>query len=94
MGRIKQKQIEQSTESRPVTLAWLSGQNLAVFCWCNACGHNAEIPAGRFIERFGQHYPVPELGVSLKCSHCQSKNISTRPSWPRFGGQIARHGTG
>jgi len=92
VGRIKQKAIEQSADVQAVTLEWLSSKNLAVFCWCNACGHNAEIPAERFIERFGKQYPVPELGISLKCSHCQSKNISTRPSWPKFGGQIARHG--
>lgn len=92
MGRIKQKAIETDTALPPVTLDWLSSQNMAVFCWCNGCGHNAEIPAEHFIERFGKTYPVPELGIYLRCSHCQSKNISTRPSWPKFGGQIARHG--
>lgn len=92
MGRLKHHTINSQAEFNPVTLDILITQNLNVFCWCHACGHNADISAEHFVKRFGADYPVPELGVYLRCSQCQSKNVMTRPSWPQFGGQIARHG--
>ena len=67
-------------------------QKLKVFCWCNRCRHNAELEADVLIDRLGPLYPVPELGIHLRCSHCGTQDVSTRPAWPSHGGQIARHG--
>ena len=92
MGRVKHQEIKAEAAFSPVTLQDLIAENMAVFCWCHSCGHNAEVKADLFVPRFGKHYPVPELGVYVKCSKCRSKNVMTRPSWPQFGGQIARHG--
>lgn len=92
MGRIKDKEIQRQQPSQPVSLNDLIEQNLAVFCWCNRCGHNADIAPQTLTRRFGHAFAVPELGGYLRCSHCQSKDVTTRPSWPKFGGQIARHG--
>lgn len=92
MGRLKHQHDIAETAYKPVTLHSLMMQNMAVFCWCHSCGHNADITADLFLTRFGKEFPVPELGVYLRCSKCCSKNVMTRPSWPQFGGQIARHG--
>lgn len=92
MGAFKDRQLKQSEKLRPVTLAQLDEQALLVFCWCNSCGHNAEVPTAPLISRLGPLFPVPELGIHMRCSHCGKKDVATRPAWPAYGGQIARHG--
>ncbi len=77
--------------SRPVTLVDLQQEALAIFCWCHQCGHNAELDSQQLVGRFDGLLPVPELARHIRCSKCGGKQISTRPAWPSWGGQIARH---
>ena len=92
MGAFKQQQLQKTEPRQPMCLHHLVQQNLNVFCWCNRCSHNAELDTDLLIERLGPLYPVPELGIHLRCSHCGAQDVSTRPAWPSHGGQIARHG--
>ena len=92
MGAFKQQQLQKTEPRQPMCLHHLVQQNLNVFCWCNRCSHNAELEADVLIDRLGPLYPVPELGIHLRCSHCGTQDVSTRPAWPSHGGQIARHG--
>lgn len=92
MGAFKERQLKQSEQLKPMTLAQLDEQALLVFCWCNRCGHNAEVSTGPLISRLGPLFPVPELGILMRCSHCGTQDVATRPAWPAYGGQIARHG--
>ena len=91
MGAFKTETTAQSEPITPITLQDLHDEGLAVFCWCNRCGHNAELGLAVFIQKFGTHYPVPELGRGMRCKNCQANDIATRPAWPSYGGQMARH---
>ena len=96
MGAFKTESTAQSEPLNPVTLQDLHDEGLAVFCWCNRCGHNAEMGIAVFIQKFGAAYPVPELGRVMRCKNCQAhnrpaNNIATRPAWPSYGGQMAKH---
>ena len=67
-------------------------EKLDIFCWCNKCSHNNIIKTAHLIEKLGENYSVPEIGRNLRCRKCNNKqDISTRPNWPSYGGQIARH---
>ena len=95
MGRMKRDAIDReerrrSRASAPTTLGDIAARGLAVFCWCNRCGHNAELPSERLAAELGPALPVPEVGARLRCSGCQSKDVATRPAWPSLG-QVARH---
>ncbi len=95
MGRMKREAIDReerrrSRTSAPTTLGDIAARGLAVFCWCNRCGHNAELPSERLAAELGPALPVPEVGARLRCSGCQSKDVATRPAWPSLG-QVARH---
>ena len=72
------------------SLADLLDEGVDVFCWCNRCGHHATLPTRRLIAEFGPDYPVPELGVRLRCSGCGCKDVASRPAWPSLG-QVTRH---
>ena len=91
MGRMKDRQLsEHEDRLRPTCLGELAADSLAVFCWCNRCGHNAEIPVATLVAQLGPGFPVPEVGARMRCSSCGSKDIATRPAWPGLG-QVARH---
>lgn len=91
VGRFKQSQIrDQDQQRQPATLATLRDAGVGVFCWCNRCGHNAEAATAMLIAQLGPHFPVPEIGGQMRCSACNSKDVSTRPAWPSQG-QITRH---
>ncbi|MGC6411243.1 MAG: hypothetical protein ACON4F_00265 [Candidatus Puniceispirillaceae bacterium] len=92
MGKLKAHALSADKPANPVTLSDLSQEGLAVFCWCNRCSHHAEVPTAPLIEKLGAFYPVPELGQVMRCSQCQTGDITTRPAWPAYGGQMARHG--
>lgn len=92
MGVYKKQQINTSEPLQPVTLSDLQTDGLLIFCWCNRCSHHADLSPDLFIARLGPAFPVPDLGQHMRCSYCQAKDITTRPSWPAHGGQIARHG--
>lgn len=95
MGRfLNKKKIKTDSADTllSITLHDLARQKLDIFCWCNICNHNNVIKTAQIIERLGENYPVPEIGRNLKCGKCNNTNdISTRPNWPNYGGQIARH---
>ena len=92
MGHYKRQQIDKTEPIRPVCLDDLKQDGLLVFCWCNRCSHHAELSPDAFIPTLGRHFPVPELGQHMRCSHCRARDVTTRPAWPSHGGQIARHG--
>ena len=91
MGAFKKETIQKSEPLNPICLSDLQAENLKLFCWCNRCGHNAELGLSVFIERLGLHYPVPEIGRHMRCTKCKVNDIATRPAWPSYGGQMARH---
>ena len=92
MGRIKGRELSESEQRQQATcLGELVEDGLAVFCWCNRCGHNAELPVESLVGQLGPGFPVPEVGARLRCSGCGSKDIATRPAWPSLG-QVSRHG--
>ena len=91
MGAFKTQDIAKTKPLSPITLHDLQNEALHLFCWCNRCGHNAELAIDPFITKLGLHFPVPEIGRHMKCSQCQANDIATRPAWPRHGGQLARH---
>ena len=91
MGAFKTESTAKTEPCNPTLLQDLQAEGLDVFCWCNRCGHNAEVALSVFLERFGPHYPVPELGHIMRCKNCQANDIATRPAWPSYGGQMARH---
>ena len=95
MGRMKREAIDaqerrRARASAPATLGELAAAGIAVFCWCNRCAHNAELPADRLAAELGPALPVPEVGARMRCSGCASKDVATRPAWPSLG-QVARH---
>lgn len=91
MGAFKTQSIAKTEPIEPTTLRDLQDEGLHVFCWCNRCGHNAEVPTPHFIDKCGLDYPVPELGRFMRCKKCHTNDIATRPAWPAYGGQMARH---
>lgn len=91
MGVFKTELTAQNDPISPALLQDLQEDGLDVFCWCNRCGHNAEVALSVFLQRFGATYPVPELGRSMRCKNCKAKDIATRPAWPSYGGQMTRH---
>ena len=88
MGVFKQQNLRESETRQPMCLHHLQEQNLRVFCWCNRCSHNAELEVDLLIERLGALYPVPELGIHLRCSHCNTQDVSTRPPGPAMGDKL------
>lgn len=91
MGAFKTESTAKSEPVNPTTIGDLQKEGLDVFCWCNRCGHNAEVALSVFEARFGSHYPIPELGHAMRCKMCKANDIATRPAWPAYGGQMARH---
>lgn len=92
MGAFKNQDIQRTEPLTPVTLGDLVSENLDVFCWCNRCGHNAELGVAPLIAGLGAHFPVPELGSRMRCTACEARDVATRPAWPHHGGgAIARH---
>lgn len=51
-----------------------------VFCWCNRCGHEGVVPTARLIAQLGPEFPVPDVGIHVRCTGCGSKDIATRPA--------------
>ncbi|MDA7792462.1 hypothetical protein N8979_01475 [bacterium] len=92
MSGFKGQTGKKNAPQNPVTLTDLAAESLGVFCWCNRCGHNAEMPTAPLIAHLGPLFPVPELGRHLRCSSCNARDIATRPAWPHHGGgAIAKH---
>ena len=91
MGRMKSQQLSESEQRlQAASLGELVAEGLAVFCWCNRCGHNAEVAVETLFGQLGPDFPVPEVGARMRCSGCGSKDIATRPAWPGLG-QVTRH---
>lgn len=82
MGRFKQELINREDHSRGATrLVDLLNAKIEVFCWCNRCGHHAELETAMLIAQIGPDFPVPEIGARMRCSACGAKDIATRPAW-------------
>ena len=75
---------------RPVTLAELADQGLDVWAWCNGCFHHAVLPINDLTAKLGPAYPVPHVGRRTYCRVCGSRDVATRPDWPKTG-VVARH---
>lgn len=94
MGRLKNDAITNEDRRREVaTLGDVVTAGHDIFCWCNRCGHNSEVPSANLVARLGPAIPVPEIGPRMRCSGCGSKDVATRPAWPSQG-QVAGHGEG
>ena len=76
--------------SRPVTLAELAIQGLDVWVWCNGCYHHAVLPTSALTAKLGPDYPVPYVSRRTVCRECGSRDVATRPDWPKTG-VITRH---
>ena len=93
MGKFKRQLIAKGEPMNPMTLADLDADKQYVMCWCNRCGHSADIDPTPLINRLGPLFPVPELGGRMRCTSCEARDVATRPSWPNHGGgQITRYG--
>ena len=91
MAAFKRKELaERDRRLGAATLGELAARGVAVFCWCNRCGHNAKLATETLIARLGPAFPVPDAGARLRCSSCQGKDVATRPAWPSLG-QVTRH---
>ena len=91
MGRLKHQAMAKRDEALTATrIGDLLPRRIAVFCWCNRCGHNAVVDSGHLAAELGPALPVPDIGVHMRCSGCGSKDVATRPDWPSLG-QVARH---
>ena len=73
-----------------ITLGDLREAGLALFFWCNRCGHNAVIATEALIAVLAPGTPVPAIGQRMRCSACGGSDISTRPAWPSAG-PVTRH---
>ncbi len=92
MAGFKRRELaERDRRLGAATLGELAARDIAVFCWCNRCGHHAELATEALIATLGPDFPVPEAGARLRCSSCRGKDVATRPAWPSLG-QVARHG--
>ena len=91
MAGIKRRALaDEERRQQQIVLGELADRQVAVFCWCNRCSHNAVLEIRPLIAQLGPLCPVPEVGARLVCSSCGSKDIATRPAW-RGLGQVARH---
>ncbi len=92
MAGVKRRDLaERDRRLGAATLGELESQGVAVFCWCNRCGHNAVLATRPLIAELARDFAVPEVGARLRCSHCAGKDVATRPAWPSLG-QVTRHG--
>jgi len=86
MGRIKRASLDAEEQSfQPTTLGDLIQDNVDVFCWCNRCSHNSIIQVVVLLGRLGPTFPVPEIGVHMRCISCGAKDVAARPAWPSLG---------
>jgi hypothetical protein len=49
----------------------------AVIATCEACNHSADVN----VDELPGTVTVPEVDLSLQCSQCGGKQLSTRPAW-------------
>lgn len=92
MGKFKRQLIAKGEPMNPMTLADLDADKQYVMCWCNRCGHSADIDPTPLINRLGPLFPVPELGGRMRCTSCKSHDVTTCPAWLYDAEQIALHG--
>ncbi len=91
MGRLKQGALKRKDAARAATkIGDLVDKGLSVFCWCNRCGHSAQVDAVQLAAELGPDFPVPDIGQHMRCSGCASKDVATRPDWPSLG-HVTRH---
>ncbi len=78
MSRFKERLIAaQERLARPERLGALAARGGDILCWCNRCGHHARLDGRQLILSLGPDFPVPEVGVRLRCSNCGAKDVAT-----------------
>ncbi len=81
MAGVKREFIEFGEQRRhSAVLGDLLDRSANVFCWCNRCGHEGVVPTARLIAQLGPEFPVPDVGIHVRCTGCGSKDIATRPA--------------
>jgi hypothetical protein len=65
--------------SGPVTLAALATEGKLVWFYCQACGHEREVPALSL--GLPPTMPVADVGKRLVCSRCGGRAISSAPEF-------------
>ena len=94
MARLKRQHLHQHEARQPKPrLGDMADQGLAVFCWCNRCGHNAVVDTAMLIARLGPGTAVADVGAAMRCTACGCRDVATRPNWPSPG-QVTHHGPG
>lgn len=84
MGRLKNHALAAEDAARlTIALGDLTPYGADVSCRCHRCGHEAVLDLEMLLNRFGPAAEVPTLGAWLRCGGCGSKDIATRPCWPR-----------
>ena len=91
MKKHKPNNSSKATIVNQITLSDMQKDELLIFCWCNNCGHNVTISPDILIEKLGYSYPVPSVSLHMRCSVCNTRDVTTRPNWPTHGGQITHH---
>ncbi len=78
MSGFKKRMIAaQERLARPDRLGTLAARGGVIFCWCNRCAHHARIDGRQLSLTLGPDFPVPEVGVKLRCSNCGAKDVAT-----------------
>ena len=87
----RRSNTRQPDRAGPATLADLADEGVAVFCWCNRCGHNAILDTSPLIARLGAGFAVPRIATRIRCGDCGERDVATRPAWPSLGVVTRQH---
>ena len=91
VGQYKRRiMADEDARRKAASLGELVQANIDVFCWCNRCGHNSVVAAGRLAAELGHAFTVPDVGSRMRCSGCGTKDVAARPNWPSLG-TVTRH---
>lgn len=63
----------------PETIGGLRARGVGLWCWCEACHHQARFAAEAM--PFPAALPVPAVARRLICSRCGGREIYARPDW-------------
>jgi hypothetical protein len=62
----------------PMDLANMRSHGVrSVAATCRSCQHRAIVN----VDTWPENYPVPDVGLKLRCSQCNGREIETRPNW-------------
>ena len=69
--------MQYASTFRPVTLSDLAQEDRLLWCYCEGCCHEVEVPPLSL--GLPHDVAVPDVSKLLKCSQCGGREISTRP---------------